>query len=139
MMNVGHYFLMFMMISQIAQAQSVPEGIHKDRAGAPTLCGLTSATLADIERQVLNDKEFVEENSTDQYRVFNRERDFVQMVFPRLNLHPFAMATCRKLVESGSGTTMQRGLECDGTRAQCDAVFLEFRALDDRMLKSLKR
>lgn len=139
MMKFVILFLAVTLMPQIASAQSVPDGIHKNRAGPPTLCGITGASLADIERSVLNDRDFVEENSTDQYRVFNRQRDFVQMVFPRPKLHRFAMATCRKVEPSGIGSTIQRELECDGSREECDAVFLQFKALDDAVLKMLRR
>ena len=128
-----------MLMPEMVSAQSVPEGIHTVGTGAPTLCGMTGPSLSDIERQVLSDNSFAEENSTDKYRVFNRTRDLVQMVFPRAQLHPFAMATCRKVVPNGAGSTIQRELRCDGTRAQCDAVFLEFKQLDDRVIGNFGR
>jgi hypothetical protein len=120
----------------MAQSQPplVPEGIHSDAKGPPELCGITGRDLADLERRVVADPSFTEGAGSDLYRVFNRERDFVQFVFPRGSTLTFPMATCRQVVEEANGSvSIRRELQCDGTREQCDRVFLEFEALDKRI------
>lgn len=125
-------------LSQAVVAQSVPEGIHRDREGPPSLCGITAANIAAIESIVLNDRAFVEEGSNGQYRVYNRESDFTQFVFPRPTTYSFPVATCRKIESRKDGTFINRELSCDGNREQCDAVFRQFEALDNSLKKLLR-
>ncbi len=121
-----------------APAPRVPEGIHKDDKGPPELCGFTGRDLADLERKVIASPGFVEENSNERYRVFNRTNDFVQFVFPRAGALGFPMATCRKVSENPDGTSsISREMRCDGTREECDDIFIQFRELDESIMGRL--
>jgi hypothetical protein len=125
-------------MAQTEPQSLVPEGVHKETDGPPRLCGFTAANLTDLERMILDDRSFREEGSSEQYRVFNRERDFIQFVFPRSAKLGFPMATCRRLLPAPDGVSLKRELYCDGTREQCDRIFLEFDALDSELTRSSK-
>ena len=133
--------MLILLLAPLLMAQSepplVPESIHSDASGPPELCGLSGRDVADIERKVVDDFSFQEEGSTDKYRVFVRERDFVQFVFPRPATLSFPMATCRKVISQSDGTYVQRELHCAGTREECDRIYLEFQALDDKVKQAL--
>ncbi len=126
--------LLVIMPATMAQSQPAPvvaEGIHRDAEGPVDLCGITAPNVTTLEQKVIGDRRFVEENSTELYRVFNREADLVQFVFPRRTTLSFPMATCRKVTANPDGTsTMSREMRCEGGRQECDRVFLEFEALD---------
>jgi hypothetical protein len=124
--------LLALVLMAQAPAPRVPEGIHQDVDGPPALCGFAGRDLADLERKVIASPGFVEENSNDRYRVFNRTTDFVQFVFPRAGVLGFPMATCRKVSANPDGTSrISREMRCDGTREECDAIFIQFRELDE--------
>ena len=128
-------FLVVLLASS-ASAQRVPEGIHRETRGPPTLCGIKGADLAAIQQQVLEDRRFVEEGSTDLYRVFNRDEDFTQFVFPQPGTLSYPMATCRKVVSNPDGSSsIRRELQCEASREECDNIFLQFNALDQRVGK----
>jgi hypothetical protein len=123
----------------MAQAEPplVPEGIHSPATQQPKLCGFTAANLTDLQQKIMSDPGFREENSNDRYRVFNRQEDYIQFVFPRPGFLEFGMATCMKLVQTSAGTTMERSMHCEGTRAECDKIFIEWEEHDKEVRQSL--
>ena len=116
----------------------VPEGIHRDADGPSELCGFSAPDVPSLERSIATDPTFIEENSTTEYRVFNRESDFVQFVFPRPGRHKFPMATCRKVTSASGGSFITRDLYCGGSRTECDRIFLQFKELDESVRRMLK-
>lgn len=124
-------------MAQSAPAPTVPEGIHNESNGPPELCGFTAPDLAALERKITQDPSFREENSTELYRVFNNTAIFVQFVFPRPGTLGFPMATCRKVTSQPDGTYISRNLLCGGSREECDKIFLEFQAIDERVKQEL--
>ena len=135
-------WLFTVFLAPILMAQSatplVPEGIHRDTSDGPDICGFKAPDVVTLERRISTDSKFVEEGSTDRFKVLNNLRDFVQFVFPQPGTLPFAMATCRKVVSTSGGSNMSRELHCDGSRDECDRIFLEFRQLDDAVTKALR-
>lgn len=132
--------LILVLPALMAQSQPplVPEGVHSDVEGPPELCGFTGSDVADLQRQVLASPGFVEEGSTNLYQVFNRAKDFVQFVFPQPGTLAFPMATCRKVIENSDGSILMKGeMHCDGSRDECDRVFLQFQELDEQVRRSL--
>ena len=125
------------LMAQTEPQPLVPEGIHSPSTEAPNLCGLTAAGVDALQQKVMSDRGFREENSDDHYRVFNREGDFVQIVFPRPGYLSFPMVTCIQLFEDSNGTTVRRQMHCGGTREQCDRIFLEWNAHDNEVRQSL--
>jgi hypothetical protein len=126
----------------MAQSQPplVPEGIHSAATERPNLCGLAAASVAELERKIMGDPAFREENSNERYRVFNRRTDFVQFVFPRPGFLTFPMATCMKLNQVGEGpVTMTRQMHCMGTRDQCDRLFIQWNEHDNELRQSVNR
>ena len=116
--------LILVLPALMAQSQPplVPEGVHSDVEGPPELCG----------------PGVVEEGSTNLYQVFNRAQDFVQFVFPQPGTLAFPKATCRKVIENSDGSIlMKREMHCDGSRDECDRVFLQFQELDEQVRRSL--
>jgi hypothetical protein len=117
----------------------VPEGIHSDAKGPPELCGYRGRDLSELTRQILEDPDFKEEGSTTEYRVFNNDSALVQMVFPQSGTLEFPMATCRKVFTNlDGGTSFNREMHCEGTRDDCDRIFLQFEALDKKVTREIR-
>lgn len=51
--------------------------------------------------------------------------------------HP--AVACRELYYEGDNLRMKRSLRCDADRADCDALFLEFQAIDAQFSEELRR
>ena len=127
-----------LLMAQAAPRPLVPEGIHAPATEQPHLCGFTAANVAELQANIVKDPNFREENSNERYRVFNREKDFVQFVFPRPGFLPFPMATCMQLTQVSDGpVTMTRQLHCMGTREECDRIFIEWNDHDNEVRQGL--
>ena len=132
-------FCIPILMAQTAPTPLVPEGIHNLAAEQPHLCGFTAANVGALERQITADPSFREENSTDRYRVFNRDQDFVQFAFPRPGFLNFPMATCIKVSPAPDGTSsIKRELHCGGTREECDRIFIEWNDHDTQVRQGLE-
>lgn len=120
-------------------APLVPEGIHSNAEGPPELCGFKGRDLRDLERRVMSDANFAEHQGDQEYRVFLNETVMVQFVFPKAGTSVFPMATCRKLfTDSSGGVSMTREMRCEGSREECDRVFLQFQNLDNKLTRETR-
>jgi hypothetical protein len=126
-----------LLMAQSEPAPLVPEGIHSDGTEQPQLCGFAAANLAELQRTIVSDPSFREENSNNSYRVFNRKQDFVQFVFPRPDFLSFPMATCIRVVPRDGGSTINRQMHCEGTRTECDEIFIQWNEHDKQVQRSL--
>ena len=128
-----------LLMAQTAPQPLVPEGIHQSATEQPHLCGFTAANVDALQQKVMRDPGFREENSDDHYRVFNRDRDFIQFVFSRPGFLSFPMATCITVTEAADGTSsIKRELHCSGTREECDRIFIEWSDHDNRIRRDME-
>ena len=127
-----------LLMAQAAPQPLVPEGIHRPATEQPHLCGFTAASVDALQQKITSDPSFHEHNSNERYRVFNREADFVQFVFPRPGFLSFPMATCMHLTQASDGTVnMSRQLHCAGTRDECDRIFVQWNDHDNEVRRGL--
>ena len=105
---------------------------------AVDLCGLAGDNFAEFEKALANDPNFAEENSTQDYRVYVADEPVLRiLVIARERETAFPMAYCRTFHPNPDGTTrFERNMHCEGDKADCDAVFMEFYRHDEQILGS---
>lgn len=115
-------------------AQTVPEGIHSEGRGPTELCGLTASNVIELRAKVAQASGFTGTPiDSDRFELFSAEDPLRQLVFTRPGEAAYPAATCRALVEKDGALIMVRSMRCEAGRAECDALFLEFRALDAQL------
>lgn len=126
--------------SQSDTADILDEAYSKSGAEID-LCGISAPTFSEFEEALLRDAYFHEENSNSEYRVFVATTpEFRQLVIARPRETAFPMAYCRTLMSNTDGSTsLRRNMHCQGDKADCDEVFMEFYRHDEAILRSIER
>jgi non-ribosomal peptide synthetase component F len=124
-----------------ALAQTVSEDIHSPVRGPTEICGVTALLAADFIEAVDGDPRLSRaEINSDRFEMHVSADGWTQWVatLPTDPAHP--AITCRHAYQDDAGNwVMNRQMRCDGSRATCDALFLEFQALDRALTEELKR
>jgi len=123
-----------------SSAQSVPEGIHSLADGPAAMCGIVGADATDLLatarrssglRAVLI--------PSDRFEMFEGGEPVKYQLVATLPTEPAHPAvSCRELYEEGGALRMKRSMRCDADRANCDALFLEFQALDAEFTSAIR-
>jgi hypothetical protein len=116
----------------------VPEGVHELANGPANYCGITAASAADFERQVMASAKAVKTTETDQFVAYEGPKEMTMWVFSKPGATAYPLATCRYLTVENGATYMGREMRCDDTRERCDRAFLEFRELDEQAKRSIQ-
>ena len=122
-----------------ARAQSVPESIHSDAAGPVELCGLRAADVSNLKGAAKASSRLVATPiDTPRFEMFASDDQMDQLVFTTASEAAYPAATCRHVYEEQGTLRMNRQMRCEAGRAECDALFLEFQALDAQMTRQLQ-
>ena len=120
-------------------AQAVPEGIHRDGQGATELCGLTAANVSELRAMVMQASDFsAKPIDSSRFELFSADAPLRQLVFTRDSEEAYPAATCRRVEERDGSLHLVRSMRCEAGRAECDALFLEFQALDAQLSEPTK-
>ena len=129
----------------VAPPQTVPEGIHRLVKGPGTMCGITASSALEFRVKVEADakaEKLVRRDGGPRFDFFatpDGQWPIRQWVFAKSSEPSYPMVTCREVSEDKSGSILQgRQLRCDANRGACDAVFLEFAALDKKVLEEFR-
>lgn len=121
-----------------ARAQVVSKDIHDDVSGPVEMCGIEAEDAVALLAAIKRDGRFrAVDSGSDRFELFATEDHFVQWVATRPGETAYPAVTCRRVYEENGAFMMKREMRCDASREACDALFLEFQALDDRMSAEL--
>jgi hypothetical protein len=139
MRRVGPLFLALLIVHSPTFAQAVPEGVHTDANGPSDLCGVSGENAMAIRQKLKADPRIVERPSgSDRFETYYSSVETKQWTVTTAKDAAYPAVTCVHLYNSGGGTDMSREMRCDASRAACDALFQEFQANDDKILKQIK-
>ena len=120
-------------------AQVVSEDIHDDVTGPVEMCGVKAADAASLLEAVKGDNRFrALDSGSDRFELFATEDHNIQWVATRSGEAAFPAVTCRRVYNENGGVKMDRHLRCDASREACDALFLEFQALDNALKTEIR-
>ena len=121
------------------RSQPVPEGIHREAQGPSQMCGLTGANALDLIRQVTASPNFRRASGSNRFEFYLSTNGADALVFTLPSEPAYPAITCRHLFDQAGSTYQERTMRCDASREACDRLFLEFRALDEELARSLRR
>jgi hypothetical protein len=119
-----------------ASAQAVAEGFHSLSAGPETICGITAASASEFRLKIRQAGLTFQDGGPrfDVYLSPSAGDDMVQWAVTKAGEPAFPAVTCRHMYKTTDGAWMQdRKMRCDASREACDALFVEFQQLDERM------
>jgi len=120
-------------------AQSVPESIHSEAQGPTQLCGLTADSVAALRTKAASSETLrVVPIDTPRFELYADADQTYQLIFTRPSEAAYPAATCRHTFDEDGSVRMNRSMRCEGGRAECDALFLEFQALDAQLTSALQ-
>lgn len=127
-------------VCDVSVAQTVPEGVHELANGPTEMCGLTGRNAADFIAQARQSSGLRAVTiPSNRFEMFEGGDPIIyQMVITLPSEPAFPAASCRELYEEGGSLRMKRSMRCDAGRAECDALFLEFQALDAQLTRELQ-
>jgi len=121
-------------------AQSVPEGVHSLANGPAEMCGIVGDDATDLLATARRSPDLrAVPIFSDRFELFEGgDPVFYQLVatLPSEPAHP--AVSCRELYEEGGTLRMKRSMRCDAERADCDALFQEFQALDAELTRAME-
>ena len=123
-----------------AHAQAIPEGVYQRTDGPADICGLKAPDAPGIMEQARLSPDFHPRDiGSDRFELFETRPIERQLVITRPGEPAHPAVSCRSLVrDDHGGMRMVRSLRCDASKEACDALFWEFRALDERALQSIR-
>jgi len=126
-------------VGQSSSAQSVPEGIHRLSQGAVELCGMTGPDVAGLRLVVRASSRFAfTPIDSPRFELYTHADGLSQLVFTTPSEAAYPAATCRGMYQQDGTWRMHRSMRCEAGRSECDALFLEFQALDAQMTRSMQ-
>ncbi|NBW08873.1 MAG: hypothetical protein EBR82_12695 [Caulobacteraceae bacterium] len=126
-------------VASPAPAQSVPESIHSEAEGPVELCGLAASDVAGLKAAAKASPRLVETPiGSARFELFASDDQMDQLIFTTAGEAAYPAATCRHMYEDNGALRMNRKMRCEAGRAECDAMFLEFQALDAQMTRSIQ-
>ena len=75
---------------------------------------------------------------TPRFTLFANANSSYQLVFTTPTEAAYPAASCRHTFERDGVVMLDRDLRCEAGRAECDALYLEFRELDARVTRLLQ-
>lgn len=103
------------------------------------MCGLTGSSAQDFIDQARRSTTLLPwPSDTRRFEIFQTAEPHYQLVVttPTEPAHP--AASCRETDLENGVWTLKRDMRCDGVRADCDALLVEFQALDAAMTRYLR-
>lgn len=137
---IGHLaILATTMMAPQTDERSIIDEAYSPGNGRVELCGLDFETFDELLAILEDSGEYAEENSTDEYRVFNGSSpNFRQLVVARSRQTAYPMAYCRLITPNPDGTSkMESSMHCQGEKDDCSAVFIEFHDHDQAILRAI--
>jgi hypothetical protein len=126
-------------VSQLSATQQVPEGIHSEARGPSEMCGLVGRDALDLVAQAKASSHLSEVAiETERFVMFANADHSYQLVATTASETAYPAASCRHTFEEDGQVRMIRSLRCDAGRAACDALFLEFQALDAGVTRQIR-
>jgi hypothetical protein len=123
----------------VAAAQTVPEGIHRPGSDHEQMCGLEGRDALDLMEKARKSRELHRVDiQSPRFELFETAKPKYQLVITRPSEPAHPAVSCRHVYEEDGATQMERSMRCDASRAACDALFLEFQALDEQMKRALQ-
>jgi len=123
-----------------SSGQSVPEGIHSLANGPAAMCGIVGADAADLLATARRSSGLrAVPIPSDRFEMFEGGEPVRYQLVATLPTEPAHPAvSCRELYEEGGALRMKRSMRCDADRADCDALFQEFQALDAEFTSAIR-
>lgn len=121
-------------------AQSVPEGVHRLADGPAAMCGIVGADASDLLATARQSADLrAVPIASDRFEMFEGGDPVRYQLVATLPREPaYPAVTCRELYEEGGALRMKRSMRCDAERADCDALFREFQALDAEFTRAMQ-
>jgi hypothetical protein len=124
---------------QISATQEVPEGIHSEARGPSEMCGLVGRDAPDLLAQAKASSDLTQVPiETERFVLFANADHSYQLVATTASEAAYPAVSCRHTYEQDGRMRLRRSLRCDAGRAVCDALFLEFQALDAEMAQDIR-
>jgi hypothetical protein len=120
-------------------SQTVPEGIHRDATGRAEMCGLSGRDARELIERVRSSPNLHRMSAeSDRFEVFESfdGQDMWALTLPSEAAYP--AVTCRHFYNENGSAHQMRDMRCDGRRAACDRLFIEFRDLDQQMIDYIR-
>jgi len=135
-------YIALLVLPDAGNAQTVPEGTHRLSQGPTTICGVTADDPADFAKAVRSSRRFhkapVDSDRFDLYVTADELSEQWVLTKPGDRAHP--AVTCRHVFQNKHGSWLHsREMRCGASRAACDSLFIEFRELDESMIREIRR
>ena len=124
-------------LASAAAAQPVEEGVHRDRVGPPSLCGLTGGSIEDIRRQLIAGPGIEEVAGGDLYYAYLQNEPMRAWAFTRPSHPAHPAVVCREMQRSGGDINIVMSISCDSSRASCDQLYRDFQSLNEGMKEEI--
>lgn len=123
-----------------SSGQSVPEGIHSLADGPAEMCGIVGADAVDLVVTARRSSALrAVPILSDRFEMFEGGEPLRYQLIATLPTEPAHPAvSCREVYEEGGAFRMKRSMRCDADRADCDALFREFQALDAEVTRAIR-
>jgi hypothetical protein len=139
MRRLGSFGAAVAAVAQLSAAQQVPEGVHREATGPSEMCGIAGRDALDIVAQAKTSDDLRPiPIGTERFIMFANADQSYQLVATTPSEAAYPAVTCRHTYERDGSVRMNRSMRCDAGRAECDALFLEFQALDAELTRSLR-
>lgn len=121
-------------------AQSVPEGVRRLTDGPAAMCGIVGTDASDLLATARQSAYLrAVPIPSDRFEMFEGGEPVQYQLVATLPTEPaYPAVSCRELYEEGGALRMKRSMRCDAERADCDALFQEFQALDAEATRAMQ-
>lgn len=117
----------------------MPEGVHREATGPAVMCGVAGEGALDLLAKARASSELRPVAiDTPRFILFADASHSRQLIFTNPTEAAYPAATCRHVYEADGALHTSRQMRCDAGREECDALFLEFQALDAEMTRALR-
>ena len=123
--------ILFAVAMLASQTQSGATGAQ------PGLCGLSAASIPALQQQIAAALPAAE--GDDRFAAYSDEANMRTWSFTTANHPAHPAAACRTLVQREGNWHVVTEIECQSSRANCDALRREYEELDAAMRRSLEQ
>jgi len=103
------------------------------------MCGLEGRDALDLMEKARKSQELHRVDiQSSRFELFETAKPKYQLVITRPSEPAYPAVSCRHVYEQDGALQMDRSMRCDAGRAACDALFLEFQALDEKMKQAVQ-
>jgi hypothetical protein len=127
-------------LASIGVPPPVPEGIHSEGSGSADVCGLTAQSVPALEKQIQARPDTEKLQGTYDYVAYATTVDGMRVLtFTTTANRAHPAVACRQVAQRpDGGSDIQTSIACFNNRENCDWLYRQFEALNERTVKAMK-